>query len=360
MAYRQLTYKVRFLTPAFLGNAEQSGQWRTPPFKALLRQWWRVAMAEVVGYDHHRLRKREALLFGHAWSKDDRDSQGNKVAARASRVRIRIDGWSPGKLRNWNGLEPQKVRHPEVSFPVGAHLYLGYGPLDYDRMTRTTKLKNYPAIKANESGDLSVAVPDEHSDEIGTTLALMNAYGTLGGRSRNGWGSFSLTPTGKTPGMLEDLDPFRREYEDALDLEWPNSIGRDERGPLVWQTHDAYPTWHELMGDLAKIKIGIRTMFKFPNAKPPHLRPLDRHWLAYPVTRHRIQGWGNARLPNSLRFKVRVDSNNELKLRGVIFHVPCMPPASFKPDRHAIELVWKRVHRKLDSFSAVKLERIES
>ncbi len=26
--------RVRFLTPAFLGNAEQMGQWRTPPCKA--------------------------------------------------------------------------------------------------------------------------------------------------------------------------------------------------------------------------------------------------------------------------------------------------------------------------------------
>ena len=32
------TFQVKFLTPAFLGNAEQDGQWRTPPFKALLRQ----------------------------------------------------------------------------------------------------------------------------------------------------------------------------------------------------------------------------------------------------------------------------------------------------------------------------------
>ena len=44
----KLEYQVRFLTPAFLGNAEQGGQWRTPPFKALLRHWWRVVW--VAGY----------------------------------------------------------------------------------------------------------------------------------------------------------------------------------------------------------------------------------------------------------------------------------------------------------------------
>ena len=43
----KLEYKVSFLTPAFLGNAGQEGQWRSPPFKALLRHWWRV-----VRYSH--------------------------------------------------------------------------------------------------------------------------------------------------------------------------------------------------------------------------------------------------------------------------------------------------------------------
>ena len=45
---RKLEYQVTFNTPAFLGNADQQAQWRTPPFKALLRQWWRVVHAPKV------------------------------------------------------------------------------------------------------------------------------------------------------------------------------------------------------------------------------------------------------------------------------------------------------------------------
>ena len=30
---QRMKHRIRFLTPAFLGNAEQSGQWRTPPLK---------------------------------------------------------------------------------------------------------------------------------------------------------------------------------------------------------------------------------------------------------------------------------------------------------------------------------------
>jgi hypothetical protein len=41
----QTRFQIQFHTPAFLGDANQSGRWRTPPFKAQLRQWWRVAYA---------------------------------------------------------------------------------------------------------------------------------------------------------------------------------------------------------------------------------------------------------------------------------------------------------------------------
>lgn len=355
---RQLKYQVKFLTPAFLGNAGQSGQWRTPPFKALLRQWWRVAVARDVCFKHDRLRKREALLFGHAWFKGDQDRKGKNVAARASRVRVRLDHWSQGKLPAWRGLESSKVKHPEVRVAVGPHLYLGYGPLVYDGQQRTTKLRR-SAIDANESGKLSLAVPDEHASEICSALALMDAYGALGGRSRNGWGSFNLRPTGGTPPLSEDFTGFVRPYDDALKIEWPNSIGQDDGGPLVWRTRDAYSDWRILMRDLAIIKIRIRTKFKFPDASP-HQCPHGRHWLAYPITHHDVIPWKkkNLRLPNTLRFKVRVEGNEPPKLRGVIFHVPCLPPRQFDPGPDNIKHVWQFVYRQLDSFSEVPLERI--
>lgn len=62
---RKLAYTLSFTTPAFLGNAEQSAQWRAPPFKAQLRQWWRVVHAAEKGLrsDVHAMRKDEARLF---------------------------------------------------------------------------------------------------------------------------------------------------------------------------------------------------------------------------------------------------------------------------------------------------------
>lgn len=103
-----------------------------------------------------------------------------------------------------------------------------------------------------------------------------------------------------------------------------------------------------LMRDLAILKIGLRTMFVFRNDPDPQ----SRHWLAHPVTRHNVRRWNNARLPNSLRFKVRPDTENNERLRGVIVHVPCRPPPEFRRDTNANQIieVWKRVHQLLDEL----------
>src|SRR5690625_7156461 len=93
---KTLDYTIRFVTPAFLGNAEQAGQWRSPPFKALLRQWWRVAYAAEKQSQVHpaAIRKDERLFFGHARPEDDRDEEGNKLPDRRSQVRIRMGKWN--------------------------------------------------------------------------------------------------------------------------------------------------------------------------------------------------------------------------------------------------------------------------
>jgi CRISPR-associated protein Cmr1 len=191
MAATRLSYTVRFLCPAFLGNAEQSGQWRTPPFKALLRQWWRVAYAADHGFnvDLTAMRRAEGELFGVA-----ADRESNRSCAR-----IRLDRWDVGTLNIWQSQASMSVWHPEVGHNgqrVGGDLYLGYGPLNYDKAKRATVLKASAAIQSGETAVLRVAlapnVSKTDSDRIIMAIALINMYGCLGGRSRNGWGSFML------------------------------------------------------------------------------------------------------------------------------------------------------------------------
>jgi CRISPR-associated protein Cmr1 len=332
MIIREFT--VHFTTPAFLGNAEQNGQWRTPPFKHLLREWWRVAWAEANHYpsDVVEMRRAEARLFGAA-----ADETGSRAL-----IRLRLSRWDTGKGRSWNN--DLKVHHPEVGrggVAVGSQLYLGYGPLTYDKNSRGTKLKANAAIQAGEEAQLKLACPATDSALIDRALALADAFGALGGRARNGWGSLSLTGDISSGGEQPPL----RAWQECLDREWAHAIGEDEQGALIWHT-PSVPDWAGLMKTLAEVKIGLRTQFVFHSGKGAS-HPEKRHWLSYPVTNHSVKPWGgNSRLPNTLRFKVRKDDQG--KFYGVIFHMPCLPPRQFRPDRQTVEQVWRQVHQYLD------------
>jgi CRISPR-associated protein Cmr1 len=359
---KQFNFAVCFNTPAFLGNAEQNAQWRTPPFKSLLRQWWRVAYAAQHGFkpnDLATMRREEGLLFGVA-----SDGEGE---SRKSQLRIRLGKWVDGTLKGWDGLEQGAVTHPEAekaNYKVGPHAYLGYGPLDGRGGTKSNR-KGNAAIQAGDTAVLSIAMPTTHQDSelrrvleengpsVEQALRLIDRFGTLGSRSRNGWGSLALLPLPQAgEGWGEGALPLR-PWQDCLDRDWPHAIGQDSKGALIWQTapHDE---WKALMKTLAELKISMRRLFLFPPTQPDG-EVHDRHWLSYPVTRHNVRAWDKAklRLPNSLRFKVRQTADG--KLVGIIVHIPHLPPAAFHPDRPAIANVWTQVHRHLDAIQLVRI-----
>ena len=341
-------FQIQFHTPAFLGDANQSGRWRTPPFKAQLRQWWRVAYAakNLFADNVGEMRDIEGRLFGHAWLESDeflRDSKLVKTSSRKSEVRIRLNRWDEGQLKSWQSAN--RVNHPEVG-AVDSHLYMGYGPVLLPRGSREPTLKANAAIQAKELAEFSIAFPEEHGDTLTHALHLMDHYGTVGGRSRNGWGSYTLESLDGEP--LSNSTTSTQTLAKCLSLDWPRAIGADSHGALIWQTQ-AFKDWSTLMRTMAEIKIKLRTQaaFEFPNAQPDG-QIHDRHWLSYPITRHDVNDWRrkNLRLPNQLRFKVRPTDDGQLV--GVIFHMPHLPPTDFKPDANELLRIWQLVHQYLD------------
>lgn len=335
-------YQLSFTTPAFLGNAHQRAQWRTPPIKSLMRQWWRVAVARSLDYRVADLLNAEQALFGAA---------ADEFRSTKSKLRLRLDAWNEGTLKDWPNLSA--INPAGVKVSVKPDLYLGYGPLEYNSQTRRIGIKNNAAIQAHVTANLALAYPDSAHKDMQHTIELINKYGALGGRSRNGWGSMLLLPAdgtnGETRAPDQALDPhLQQDWRKALQLDWPHALGSDEQGLLVWQT-EPKESWEAIMGVLAQLRIGMRAQFPFHTGGHT-AKPEDRHWLSYPVTKHEVTSWGNAaRLPNSLRFKVRPAPGQPEKLVGVLFHTPCRPPQSFNPDLARIQAVWQQVHSFLDN-----------
>lgn len=328
--------EVHLNTPAFLGDADQKGVWRTPPLKALMREWWRIAAAPAVGYRHQTLREQEGVLFGNAWL----DS-----GASQSKVRLGLAHWKEGES-GW-GHKDLTVKHDEVKFPVGSQLYLGYGPLMYEKGAGL-KLKNNAALQADDSNTLKLAWPDTEKN-IPHVLQLIHWFGTIGGRSRNGWGSLEFAGQKALAKDDETLQTVLRPLADCLQLDWPHAIGQDKQGALIWESSKSFTDWKEAMQFLARTKIGFRTQkpLEFGKAPTPHKNPLARHLLAYPVTNHKVtaSGWGgDGRLANQLRFKLFRDSQRQLRAR--IYHTPhACPLPGVTLDQQAL---WQKIHHWLD------------
>lgn len=347
-------YRLSFATPAFLGNAQQQAQWRTPPIKALIRQWWRVVKAPQVGFDVGKLRGLEGALFGTA-------SDDGMEKSHRSRVRLRLSGWEEGKLTSWPAGE-QRTNHPEVKFPVGSDLYLGFGPLEYAKGTGTglgvskSSGQRRTAIDDKAQAVLRLMFSDTHAADLNAAVQLMAWFGTLGSRSRNGWGALQMTDE-----KLKQLKPLSRAnlgaildarpLAECLKEEWPHAIGRDDSGPLVWKTR-VTGEWRQVMKELARIKIAFRTQQALSLEGVPVGAFSGRHVLAYPVTNHSVNGseWGGqGRLANQIRFKLLRENNH---LIGVIAHLPCRLPdnmaAQVRTDQSSQRNVWQAVHAVLD------------
>ncbi len=269
MSHKVLKYHLIFLTDAFLGGTQIEGaepqpsaEWRTPPFKALLRQWWRVVYAESQNFQVKGMSAEEQNLFGGIAGR----------SMRQSRVRIRINTW---------GKEGADKRDRIISL-------------------RQTPLSEY-SIPCGGKAQLSIMAPTRNLEQIQKALALMHAFATVGRGSRHGYGSFALAPVNseesETEALLSNVSLQGYPWQEALkEFSWPQTIARDDKGLLIWKTVHPKKT----SGDVLRKLFEARDKFK-----------------GYRLARQSRE----QRLPNSLRFKVR-QSQEESHYDGVIFHMP--------------------------------------
>ncbi|HRD50422.1 MAG: hypothetical protein JNK95_04580 [Candidatus Competibacter sp.] len=359
-------YTVSFVTPAFLGDAEQNGAWRTPPFKALLRQWWRVAAVEEYNYDHARLRETEGRLFGNAWI----EPINGKSQFCKSRVLLRLGSWSKGGLASdkWPGGSVEDVvTTRDGKGRVRADVYMGYGPV-----MPPSKKENRPritirnAISADDSRKLCLSFDQNSNDTFFSTLQLIQWFGCLGSRSRNGWGSLLLESAQEnTPDLsvLPQADnailnriclPWKR----CLEKDWPHALGTDSDKPLIWIT-ERKADWRKVIGCLANIKVEVRFAAKALQG-PAGIGGI--HLLGYPAGgKWELKKLGaEARLANQLRFKVLKIGEGFM---GIISHFPCKFPDELKlklddKQRDWIDrnehLVWEKIHSSLRNNKRLK------
>ncbi len=330
----QLRLTVEFLTPTFLGGADQNAELRAAPFKNLLRQWWRVAKGSKCA-TYQEMLQQEGKLFGSVLD----DSQ-----ASASQVRLVLtpdEKFQPA----YDALEFGTIHHPEVNNNlISSALYLGYGPIRYNHGHNTFRQYIAPGNKAT----LTLTFSKTHEATLRDILTYIDAFGTIGSRCRNGWGSLAISgtrfqrqaPAAFTANGIDNIF--------AGDKKYPGTLGRDNKGLLCWES-GTFTDWKAAMQALAATYMHLRTAI---NIAPQGLQ--QRHIMGYPVTNHwlRDDNWGykKGRMPSQLRLMVKRNANNELIAR--ILHLPHKLPKPWPLNKQSLgtELeVWQNIHNRLDN-----------
>jgi CRISPR-associated protein Cmr1 len=315
-----LEYTVRFNTPAFLGNAEQNAQWRTPPFKALLRQWWRVAYAAENQFmvNVAEMRTAEGELFGVA--ADGGDSQKSQI-----RLRLNTSQGEAWAMGSQSGV-----------IPLPTNLNTSYAW--FGLINRGNNLPNRAGIKAASPTEsvrqLSLAFPDTQKKRMQEVMALIHAFGLLGSRSRGGWGALHIDNEKELTN--QGMEPYTREIDGCLNSDWPISLAKDTNGLLMWESKNTFKSWDAAMEFIATQRKTVRTALK--NGKD--LRPA----LGFALP--------NGRMPSPLRWKVMAPQQGNLTVRA--FAMPHKIPDSAEKSLSLQDLLsaWSAVTKTLDSIHA--------
>lgn len=240
LAARVIRTNYRVVTPMFCGGAEQQAEFRLASFKGVLRFWWR-ALEWCRIQDLTQLHREEAALFG--------SSDGGQAG-----FLMRLD------QETFGAAIPKKTQLKDGPSLVGhGTRYLGYGAIEaygsarQQPPTKDAELKRecFPAgvtIAMSlrfKSGKLGVT--NEQQLQIERALKIAGLLGGVGGKSRKGYGSLTLTrltrdndDSGNSWRIPKTLPEFRGQL---LDLLRPTSAGKGSHGwnatPLTAITKDS-------------------------------------------------------------------------------------------------------------------------
>lgn len=330
----RLELDCEIITPMFLGNAVQEAELRAAPFKGLLRYWWRVANGSK-WTTPSALLTAENNIFGSA----DADNGGK------SQVTVEVEAVSGMVSKKDNFSNPGSIDHPECE-----NSQKKTNPLNYLAGMGLIHFRNgvvHSYFPADAIFRCSVTASYDVVDDLKSTLGLLNQFGAIGSRSRNGWGCFSFEQQEKTTAPVQ-------KFSDMFGHDYPHCLGKDSAGYLYWQTKQSQKSWELCMKDLADIYVSIRAGNEKKNIQKLEVnsrRIPDRHLLGYPVTNHPLElpNWKkNGRHGSALRLLVRKEADS---YRGYILHLPHLFSKKMWPDEKDRQIkIWQAVHANLDTL----------
>lgn len=156
----KITYEIEFITPAFIGGANQQAELRPASFVGLLRWWWRVVLASFIN-DANSIYEWDGKLFG------TQDRAGSVF------LRLKCERTSKEITEEWNASKGTQYE--------GKGYMLGMGG----------RKRSY--IKPGTTFKLELIVPNAYKEAVDALVKLSITFGGIGYRGRKGFGSMRIT-----------------------------------------------------------------------------------------------------------------------------------------------------------------------
>lgn len=215
--FKNTEFPLKFLSPCFLGGADQNAEFRSAPIKYALRQWWRI----LYGPEYANIKNEEDSRFG---STDV-----------ASRIRFYVEGDISSVKIDTGFSKGAKilVKSKGSSFPINILDYLAYGHYEY-KDGQNHYLHSW--LPSGKSFKLLCSYPAAFEAELRSILCGMTSFGCVGSRSRNGFGSLHLL--NQIPQSLELPD-----FSSRNPVEYPtlNKLSK------LFVTKNGYDSWEEAL-----------------------------------------------------------------------------------------------------------------
>ena len=238
--------KCRVITPMFSSGANQTKcEIRVPEIKAAMRFWWRAANSNL---KLDELKRRETLIFGGS---GDEEARKSSFTMRVENVDYKNSSLNWDALNNIDEYKKVYGTKERKRSIVNLFDYLAYG------------VKNkYDAIKPKTTFDLVVRVDPECKrvnkktkkievvqdinpiDEVKKALELFSCFGSIGARSRNGFGKVIIDGYETN---VADLCICYCKIKSILP-----SYTAFSKNASLFKTKEACETWHEALFEIGK------------------------------------------------------------------------------------------------------------
>jgi CRISPR-associated protein Cmr1 len=213
--------------------------------------------------------------------------------------------------------------------------YAWFGLIKRSPLPDRTGIKASLAESTNNpesARQLLIAMPDNASPLIEEAMRLMNAFGTIGSRSRGGWGSLLVT---ERSAELKSIDwqRYSQGLNHCLSRDWAAALASDAQGPCVWESTSGYESWDKAMKVIATERKNLRSSLKLPSKDL-------RSALGFATP---------GRMPSPSRWKLFAREDGKLGIRT--FAMPHRLPSDSKKQMTEADLerAWGLVIQTLDS-----------